>query len=156
MNKKLIRLTEGDLHRIVKESVEKIITESEINEGVGDYFKAIRRGWNTPVHGYELQNTKGAIKAMSPSGNRVMRNRMNAEKSIGMEGYNTDFEQHLRYYLRYLIKKGYSPYTRGEVSDNPFISKIVAKGNEILKTYGKDKVKQILGDYIFDYRDLKY
>ena len=29
MNKKLIRLTESDLHRIVKESVEKILSESE-------------------------------------------------------------------------------------------------------------------------------
>lgn len=30
MNKRLIRLTEGDLHRIVKESVKKILTEGEI------------------------------------------------------------------------------------------------------------------------------
>ena len=29
MNKKLIRLTEGDLHRIVKESVNRILKESE-------------------------------------------------------------------------------------------------------------------------------
>ena len=154
--KKLIRLTEGDLHRIVKESVEKIIAESEINEGVSDYFKAIRRGWNTPVHGYEFHNTKGALRAMSPSGNKEMRNKMNAEKSIGMEGYNTDFEQRLRYYLRHVIIKGYSPYTNGEVRDNPYVAKIVAKGNEILKTYGKDKVKEILGNILYDYRDLKY
>ena len=154
--KRRIRLTESDLHNIIKETVEKIITESEINEGVGDYFKAIRRGWNTPVHGHEFHNTKGALRAMSPSGNKVMRNRMNAEKSIGMEGYNTNFEQDLRYYLRHIIIKGYSPYTRGEVSDNPYISKIAAKGNEILKTYGKDKVKEILGDTLCNYRDLKY
>lgn len=31
MNKKLIRLTEGDLHRIVKESVKKILKESQGN-----------------------------------------------------------------------------------------------------------------------------
>lgn len=31
MNKKLIRLTEGDLHRIVKESVKKILKEEEVN-----------------------------------------------------------------------------------------------------------------------------
>ncbi|MBR2101893.1 MAG: hypothetical protein IJ928_03980 [Prevotella sp.] len=34
MNKKLIRLTESDLHRIVKESVKKIIKEEVINHGV--------------------------------------------------------------------------------------------------------------------------
>ena len=34
MNKKLIRLTESDLHRIVKESVRKILKETE---GVDDY-----------------------------------------------------------------------------------------------------------------------
>ena len=35
MNKKLIRLTESDLHRIVKESVKKILTEGE--NWIGDY-----------------------------------------------------------------------------------------------------------------------
>ena len=34
MNKKLIRLTEGDLHRIVKESVNKIVKEG-FDEGMG-------------------------------------------------------------------------------------------------------------------------
>ena len=33
MNKKLIRLTEGDLHRLVKESVNKIINEAQIGRG---------------------------------------------------------------------------------------------------------------------------
>ena len=32
MNKKLIRLTEGDLHRIVKQSVNKILRESILSE----------------------------------------------------------------------------------------------------------------------------
>ena len=32
MNKKLIRLTESDLHKIVKEAVNKILTESSIDE----------------------------------------------------------------------------------------------------------------------------
>jgi len=34
MNKKLIRLTENDLHKIVKESVDKILSESEIGDRV--------------------------------------------------------------------------------------------------------------------------
>jgi hypothetical protein len=38
MNKKLIRLTEQDLHRIVKESVKKIIKESE-EDSVHDYWR---------------------------------------------------------------------------------------------------------------------
>ena len=32
MNKKLIRLTESDLHRIVKESVKRIIREDEVSD----------------------------------------------------------------------------------------------------------------------------
>ena len=39
MNKKLIRLTESDLHRIVKESVNRILKEGEYNfaSGTGNY-----------------------------------------------------------------------------------------------------------------------
>ena len=32
MNKKLIRLTEGDLHRIVKESLKRVLKESEFDD----------------------------------------------------------------------------------------------------------------------------
>lgn len=32
MSKKLVRLTEGDLHRIIKESVETILKEAQLNE----------------------------------------------------------------------------------------------------------------------------
>ena len=39
MNNKLIRLTESDLHRIVKESVERILAENGENEGLFDFFK---------------------------------------------------------------------------------------------------------------------
>ena len=39
MNKKLIRLTESDLHRIVKESVNRVLREGEYNfaSGTGNY-----------------------------------------------------------------------------------------------------------------------
>jgi hypothetical protein len=37
MNKKLIRLTEGDLHRIVKESVNRILNESLCSSGNKEY-----------------------------------------------------------------------------------------------------------------------
>lgn len=36
MNKKLIRLTEGDLHKIVKESVKRILKESDDEFSYGD------------------------------------------------------------------------------------------------------------------------
>lgn len=47
MKKKLIRLTEGDLHRIVEECVRRIVTESQngvINEGFGNKLKAAAIG----------------------------------------------------------------------------------------------------------------
>ena len=49
MNKKLIRLTESDLHRIVKESVNRVL----YNEGLGDRF---RGAWNGFKQGAEQQN----------------------------------------------------------------------------------------------------
>ena len=63
MNKKLIRLTESDLHRIVKESVNKIlmeaksegatesIDENDTNEGfMGDMWNGIKRGAYQMTH----------------------------------------------------------------------------------------------------------
>jgi hypothetical protein len=41
--KKTIRLTEGDLHRIIKESVNRIISENEENEITNDYIDRARR-----------------------------------------------------------------------------------------------------------------
>jgi hypothetical protein len=38
MNKKLIRLTEGDLHRIVKESVNRILRENDDYDRANRYF----------------------------------------------------------------------------------------------------------------------
>jgi hypothetical protein len=38
MNKKLIRLTESDLHRIVKESVNRILRENEIPNDWGEFM----------------------------------------------------------------------------------------------------------------------
>lgn len=41
MNKKLIRLTEGDLHRIVKESVNNVLTEHDgTYETIDDYYES--------------------------------------------------------------------------------------------------------------------
>lgn len=68
MTKKLIRLTEGDLHRIIKESVERIINEAQLNElaprtyasyaqkraAQGQYDKA-ERGRNAAVDAFNKQ-----------------------------------------------------------------------------------------------------
>lgn len=38
MKKKVIRLTEGDLHRIVKESVKRALKESQYNSAIDDFY----------------------------------------------------------------------------------------------------------------------
>ena len=42
MNKKLIRLTESDLHRIVKESVNRILKENDENYYYDDAIEALQ------------------------------------------------------------------------------------------------------------------
>ena len=57
MNKKLIRLTESDLHRIVKESVKKALYES------GDpYLEELAKEFNY-YHSEAIQNLQGLMKA---------------------------------------------------------------------------------------------
>jgi hypothetical protein len=48
MNKKIIRLTESDLHRIVKESVQRILAENGENEGLFDFFKKKKQPQQQP------------------------------------------------------------------------------------------------------------
>ena len=63
MNKKLIKLTESDLHKIVKESVDKILNEIDYSQiPVGDYYE--RNKWfkqqvdnDYPNHGIEPSQT---------------------------------------------------------------------------------------------------
>jgi hypothetical protein len=59
MNKKLIRLTEGDLHRIVKESVNKILKEVSSYELEGDWrndFASVDFGGEGPM-GDDMEST---------------------------------------------------------------------------------------------------
>ena len=42
MNKKLIKLTESDLHRIVKESVNKVLLKEDSDENVYNQVKMLR------------------------------------------------------------------------------------------------------------------
>ena len=49
MNKKLIRLTEGDLHRIVKESVKDILKENNELNIVDEIWRAVSSADNNPT-----------------------------------------------------------------------------------------------------------
>ena len=148
MNKKLIRLTESDLHKIVKEAVYKIIDENNMNEGITDYIGAFRRGWNTPIHTYgnELQNTRGALRAMTPSGSRELRGDMNAERTLGLQGYNTRFEKDVKQWLRgktkdlsYWYTYNWSPEAR------EYWNKVKAKAEEISNNHSKEDIHKAIG-----------
>ena len=62
--KKLIRLTESDLHRIVEESVANILAENEIEEGwFGDQWNQTKSAVGTAFNGegnfgQRLQNAR--------------------------------------------------------------------------------------------------
>ena len=57
MAKKLIRLTEGDLHRIIKESVNKVLKEDYFNDGYDEFEKQhrdyLRRNPDAALEDYE-------------------------------------------------------------------------------------------------------
>ena len=54
MNKKLIRLTESDLHRIVKQSVNKVLRESL--EGTDEIEEAVTNAASVIADAYHVQN----------------------------------------------------------------------------------------------------
>lgn len=43
MNKQIYRLTESDLHNIIRESVENVLRENMENEGFGSYLRSLGR-----------------------------------------------------------------------------------------------------------------
>ena len=79
MNKKLIKLTESDLHRIVKQSVNKILRESHFDDMFNDaeikfeQIKEIYQGNENELIGYLWHFIGGDkpnfIKYMETSGN---------------------------------------------------------------------------------------
>jgi hypothetical protein len=54
MNKRLIRLTESDLHRIVKQSVNKVLRESL--EGTDEIEEAVTNAASVIADAYHVQN----------------------------------------------------------------------------------------------------
>lgn len=76
MAKKLIRLTEQDLHRIVESSVDRIINENMEDEGLFDYFRSMGR-----------QGGQKAQQAGAAMGQK-MRQGYDSVKGAAQKGYN--------------------------------------------------------------------
>lgn len=53
MGKQVVKLTESQIREIVTESVNRILKENDMDEGLRDYFKA---GWNGLKQGLRTQN----------------------------------------------------------------------------------------------------
>lgn len=51
MTKKLIRLTEGDLHKIIESSVKRILKEARRNRPLEDYADEITHKWRNSKYG---------------------------------------------------------------------------------------------------------
>ena len=72
MNKKLIRLTESDLHRIVKESVGKILKEMDLNPRMNmNAFDAHGRGLTSKSHTPNSPRRRATIKQQNLGGVNV-------------------------------------------------------------------------------------
>lgn len=54
MNKKVVRLTESDLTRIIRKSVNKILKED-----FNDEFNKARDNYKRPLFGFEMKNQEG-------------------------------------------------------------------------------------------------
>lgn len=72
MNKKLIRLTEQDLHKIVKESVDKILKEMDLNPRMNmNTFDAHGRGLTSKSHTPNSPRRRATIKQQNLGGVNV-------------------------------------------------------------------------------------
>ena len=70
MNKKLIRLTESDLHKIVKESVDKILKEMEINKTLDEDtegYNQVMSVLNKPIWQEKLKKAWEKEKLTNPN-----------------------------------------------------------------------------------------
>lgn len=94
MNKKLIRLTEIDLHKIVKESVNKVLTELDWRT----YANAAKKSREQDRYGYGGNNDR--IRAFDRAAEKALNTQYGGRHSV-----NTD-DEHLQRFHSY--------------SDNPF------------------------------------
>ena len=82
MNKKLIRLTESDLHRIVRESVYRILREEDMN-GTDEEFNAFMKWAMTDGNDYGFGDAAGDY-VNSGDSSRLYMISMQYGKMVGM------------------------------------------------------------------------
>ena len=111
MDKKLIRLSEQDLHRIVKESVEKILTENAMEEGwFGDK-------WN---------QTKSAVGTVFNGSGDINQRFQNAKKNWSTQGELNSMNNLQQQLIQMLDARQISPETTvaqlvgGKYNNNKF------------------------------------
>ena len=110
--KRRIRLTESDLHRIVKESVENILSENEMEEGwFGDK-------WN--------QTKSAATTAFSKNGGNIGQRIQNARKNWNTQGELNGMNNLQQQLIQMLDARQISPQTTvaqlvgGKYNNNKF------------------------------------
>ena len=109
MNKKLIRLTESDLHKIVKESVEKILSESEIGDRV-NALKGMSRTYKKDLTDNDNELSKTWNRGMGlqsfievlPDEGVILYN--------SLQTYNRDLERIKQVFPEYKLVKVDKPY----------------------------------------------
>jgi hypothetical protein len=107
MNKKLIRLTESDLHRIVKESVNKIINEigdtprGQHALGAVDGRNNVNRFYNQPTSRAGFEAYSKAKKAREKETDATKRERMDNAYTAGRNYGNTKGRENLGIYSVY-------------------------------------------------------
>jgi len=108
MNKKLIRLTESDLHRIVKESVNKIINEigdtprGQYALGAVDGRNNVNRFYNQPTSRAGFEAYSKAKKAREKETNWKKWNRMDNAYTAGRNYGNTKGREKLGIFYVYI------------------------------------------------------
>ena len=125
MKKQVIRLTESDLHKIVENSVRRIMTENEEDEGLWNNMKSAFKGAR---NGYQTQ------KALDTDNNNYTRN----SRVSPNEAPSNDAAESVRQY--YQIAKEYlTKYNQ-----------MKAKADKLAKQYGIKSVGQGMNKN-FDY-----
>ena len=102
MEKNIIRLTEQDLHNLIKESVEQVLlenSEQELDEGFGDFIRSFvgqygKRGANQIQQGYNNAKNKmqqgynAAKQGMQNVGNQIQQGYNNVKSDIQQTARN--------------------------------------------------------------------
>lgn len=87
MKKEIIRMSESDLHKVIKESVEQILKENMEDEGFMDYFNSMRRQGGQKAQ--QLGNAAG--QSARNFGNKMMDKAKQGYNSVAnkaQQGYN--------------------------------------------------------------------